>query len=250
MTTMLAFLFGDTFWFSSTPLLLVGFLAALVVLAWDWRVSLTALLLVQLGVGTLATQRTRIPEQWSNVLAWVVIACLIILVLSILQSSQSNRKGKMGTFIFRALLLGLAFFLIGTADIGEILPLVDAEMTRLLLWIGFCAIFAIANAEGALENGLALLLWLIATETALIAVAPAAVVVVLLGTIFLLVTLACAYLMVAENVTLARESRVITDITFPAQQPSPHGAWLPKLAAFIRQSIASLETPGQRGNQL
>jgi len=246
---MLAFLFGDTFWLSSTPLLLVGFLAALVVLAWDWRISLPALLLVQLGVGNLATQRSFIPDQWSSVLAWVVIACVLILVLSIFQSNRSRKRGQAGTLIFRALLLGLAFFLIGSTDIGELLPLLDEEMARLLLWVAFCAIFAIANADGALENGLALLLWLIATETALIAVAPAAVVVVLLGTIFLLVTLACAYLLVAENVALARESRVITDITFPAQQPDENSALLQHLVANIRQGIASLGTPGQRGNQ-
>lgn len=155
----------------------------------------------------------------------------------------------MGTLIFRSLLLGLAFFLIGSAEVGELLPLLDGEMTRLLLWIGFCAIFAIANAEGALENSLGLLLWLIATETALIAVAPAAVVVVLLGTIFLLVTLACAYLLVAENVALSKENRVITDITFPVQQSAGHDVLSQKIVAFIRQSIASLETPGQRGNQ-
>lgn len=258
---MFELLFRNDFWFSSTPLLLVGLLAAVVVLAWDWRISLPALFLVQLGVGQLAVQRSLMPEEWSRVLAWVVVACLLILVLSLLQSNRPAPVGQLGTIFFRLLLLGLAAFLLGSAEVGDLLPLVDGAMARLLLWVAFCAIFAIANADGALESGLALLLWLIGTEAALIAVAPAALVVVLLGALFLLVTLACSYLLVAENVALAEENYPVTDINFPVDTfdnlstRQPAGITpLGQRFATVRQRIASLRILAQRilaqrGNQ-
>ena len=245
---MFELFFGDNFWFSSTPLLLVGLLAALVVLAWDWRISLPAVLLVQLGVGKLAVQRSLMPDEWGNVLMWVVVACLLILVLSILQSHKKIPVGRWGTLLFRALMLGLAAFLLDLADMSDILPVVDGKMTHLLLWVALCALFSIANADGALENGLALLLWLIAVETALIAIAPAALVVVLLGTIFLLVTLACAYLLVAENMGLDEAYAPLTDITFPGEQPAaptPLGHQL----AHIRRRAADLWILAQGGRQ-
>ncbi len=245
---MFELLFGDDFWFSSTPLLLVGLLAALVVLAWDWRISLPAVLLVQLGVGKLAVQRSLMPDEWGNVLMWVVVTCLLILVLSILQSHKKIPVGRWGTLLFRALMLGLAAFLLDLADVSDILPVVDGKMTHLLLWVALCALFSIANADGALENGLALLLWLIGVETALIAIAPAALVVVLLGTIFLLVTLACAYLLVAENMALDEAYAPLTDITFPGEQPAapkPLGQQLAK----IRRRAADLWILAQGGRQ-
>jgi hypothetical protein len=245
---MFELVFGDDFWVSSTPLLLVGLLAALAVLAWDWRISLPAVLLVQWGVSKLAVQRSLIPDEWGSVLVWVVVTCLFILVLSILQSRKSTPMGKWGTLLFRSLLLGLAAFLLDSADTSDLLPLLDGEMTHFLLWISLCALFAIANGDGALENGLALLLWLIGIETALIAVAPAALVVVLLGTIFLLVTLACAYLLVAENTALAEAYTPITDITFPVEQPITTIP-LNRQWATIRRRVADLWILAQGGNQ-
>ncbi len=253
---MFELLFGNDFWLSSIPLLLVGLLSAVVVLAWEWRISLPALFVAQLGVGQLAMQRSLMPEAWSSVLAGVLVACLLILVLSLRQSSRSAPVGRLGTFFFRLLLLGLAAFLLRSVDVGDLLPLIDDQMSHLLLWMVFCAIFAMATSEGALESGLALLLWLIGTEAMVIAVVPAALVVVLLGALFLLVTLACAYLLVAENLALAAQSYPVTDISFPVDSFEQRSSRQPVVAtplgqrlATVRQRMARLGILTQRGGQ-
>lgn len=250
---MLDFLVGNGFWLSSTPLLLVGLLAAIVVLAWDWRVALPALILVQVGVGALSVRRSNIPGDWSTVFGWVVVGCCLILLLSIRYAQTPARSGRVGTLFFRGLLLGLAAFLlqsrvIDLAGLTELLPLLDAQLSLLLIWLAFCALFATATAEGALENGLALLLWLIAAEAALLAVTPAAIVVVLLGALFLLVSLACGYLLIAGNLALAEEHRPLTDETFPAD---PIVAPLPFREQWqaLRRKVAALSSPAPGGNQ-
>lgn len=250
---MLDFLTGNDFWFTSTPLLLVGLLAVVVVLAWDWRVALPALLLVQVGVGALSVRRSSVPDDWSAVFGWVVLGCCLILLLSIRYAHTPTRPGRVGTLFFRGLLLGLVAFLIQSrvidlAALAEFLPLIDEPLSRLLIWLAFCALFATANAEGALENGLALLLWLIAAEAALLAVAPAAIVVVLLGCLFLLVTLACGYLLIAENPALAEENRPLTDETFPVEPPVIP---LPFRAQWeaLRRKVSTPGNPAPGGHQ-
>lgn len=250
---MLDILTGNDFWLSSTPLLLVGGLAAILVLAWDWRVALPALILVQVGIGALSVRRSSIPDDWSAVFGWVVVGCCLILLLSIRYAQTPARPGRIGTLFFRGLLLGLAGFLLQTrvidlAALAEFLPLIDGQLSRLLIWLAFCALFATANAEGALENGLALLLWLIAAEAALLAVAPAAIVVVLVGALFLLVSLACSYLLIAENLALAEESRPLTDEAFPTDPVVPPVRF-PAHWESLRRKVTALGSPAPGGKQ-
>lgn len=217
---MISYLFGTDFWLSSTPLLLAGLLAALAVLVWDWRISLPATLFVQLLMGQVAAQRSLIPDEWGRVFAWVVVGCLLILFLSVQQAAPAAISGRVGTLLFRGLLLSFGGFLFSTVEVAHLLPLLDAQMTRWIFWLALCAIFGIATGEGALQSGSALLLWLIGAEIVLLAVTPAAVVVVTLGIIFLLVALACAYLLLAENLTLAENIHPLTDAVFPTDSPS------------------------------
>lgn len=244
---MLALIFGNDFWLSSTPLLLTGLLAGLVVLVWDWRISLPAVFLIQLFAAEIATQRLLMPGQWSRVFVWVIVGCLLILLLSLQQSSRTKPKGPTGTVVFRGLLLALAAFLLNSADIEGLLPLLDRQVTHLVLWLALCAFFGLATGEGALANGLALLLWLIGAEVALIAVTPAALIVVLLGMLFLLISLACGYLLVAENMALAAQNQPLTDITFPVEATRKTST----ATAFtaLRRKAAEWVTLGQRGNQ-
>ncbi len=240
---MTAYLLGTDFWLSATPLFVTGLLAALVVLVWDWRVCLPATLFVQLTIGEIGVQRGLIPDQWGRVFGWVVVGCLLILFLSIQQSAPKPPNGRLGTFVFRALLLCLGGFLLSSVDVSNLLPLLDAQMIRGILWLALCAIFGISTGEGALQNGLSLLLWLIAAEIALLAVTPAAVVVVILGVTFLLITLACAYLLLAENLALAENTRPLTDVVFPDSSPSQPvlaekiASWQQRLARMIPRSL-------------
>jgi len=243
---MISFLFGADFWSSSTPLLLIGLLAGLAVLVWDWRISLPATLFVQLLIGQVAVQRGLIPDEWGRVFAWVVVGCLLILFLSAQQSAPVTTNGRVGTIMFRGLLLSLGGFLLNSVDLTDLLPLLDAQMTRTVLWLALCAIFGISTGEGALQNGLALLLWLIGAEIALLAVTPAAVVVVVLGAVFLLVALACAYLLLAENLALAENSPPITDVVFPTDTP-PQPPLNEKLVGW-RLRLTELVLRAQQGD--
>lgn len=244
---MISYLFGTGFWLSSTPLLVAGLLAALAVLVWDWRISLPATLFVQLLIGQAAVQRSLIPDEWGRVFAWVMVGCLLILFLSIQQSAPAVMRGRVGTLLFRGLLLSFGGLLLRSMNIADILPLLDAQMTRWIFWLALCAIFGVATGEGALQSGLALLLWLIGAEIVLLAVTPAAVVVVALGMLFLLVALACAYLLLAENLALAENTRPITDAVFPTGSPSR-----PALAEQIadwRRRLTGLALRTQQGDK-
>lgn len=245
---MISFLFGADFWSSPTPLLLTGLLAALAVLAWDWRISLPATLFVQLLMGQVAVQRGLIPDEWGRVFAWVVVGCLLILFLSAQQSDPMPVSGRLGTIAFRGLLFCLGGFLLTTVDVTDLLPLLDPQMTRTVLWLALCALFGISTGEGALQSGLALLLWLIGAEIALLAVTPAAVVVVVIGAVFLLVALACAYLLLAENLALAENTLPITDAVFPADTP-PQPQLHKKLAVW-RLRLTALILRAQQGDNL
>jgi hypothetical protein len=245
---MISFLFGADFWSSPTPLLLTGLLATLAVLVWDWRVSLPATLFVQLLMGQVAVQRGLIPGEWGRVFAWVVVGCLLILFLSAQQSDPMPVPGRLGTIAFRVLLFCLGGFLLTTVDVTDLLPLLDPQMTRTVLWLALCALFGISTGEGALQSGLALLLWLIGAEIALLAVTPAAVVVVVMGAVFLLVALACAYLLLAENLTLAENTLPITDAVFPADTP-PQPPLHEKLAVW-RLRLTALILRAQQGDNL
>ncbi len=61
-------------------------------------------------------------------------------------------------------------------------------------------------------------------------------------------TLACGYLLVAENVALAEENDPVTDINFPVEQPA-ETTLLGQRFATVRRRIASLGILAQRGNQ-
>lgn len=234
---MFELLFGSDFWFTSAPIFAIGLLTGLVVLAWEWRVSLPSLFVIQLGVGQLAVQRGLILGDWARVFGWVMFTSLLILFLSILQSERPAAVGRLGTAFLRLLLLGLAAFLISSVEVGHFWPRIDGDMAQLLLWIGFCALFAIASTEGALDTGLALLLWLVAAGIASLAVAPAALVVVLLGVLFLLVALACGYLLVAENMSLAEENLPITDSIFPDPLPARTVSLDDRVAGLVRRLV-------------
>ncbi|MBX3053071.1 MAG: hypothetical protein KF753_16430 [Caldilineaceae bacterium] len=229
------------FWLSSLPLILAGLLAGLVVVTWDWRISLPGIFFIQLLAGQVAMQRGVMPGWWATVFACIVLSCLVILFLSILQSNRDLPPGRIGTLIFRLLLLGFAILFLSSTPVAEVLPLLDEQLTRFVLWLGICALFGIATGEGALTSAFALLLWLIGAEVALIAIAPAAVVVVLLGGIFLLVSLACSYLIVAENLSLAEDNRPLTDAVFPAAVP-PQPSLGTQATRFLHRLTGSSET--------
>ncbi len=245
---MFAFFLGNDFWMTSTPVIAVGLLAALVVLAWDWRFALPGLFLVQTGIGQLAVERGMMPSEWGRVFFWVMLAALLILVLSIVQSERPPPVGRLGTAFLRLLLLSLAALFLRSAEIGHLLPQIDRGMSQLLLWIAACALFAIANAEGSLETGGALLLWLIGAEIALLAVAPAAVVVVILGILFLLVALACGFLLLAEDPTLALTDHPLTDAVFPAY-PQTKKRGIEEMAATLVRRLANIGSQAQGDNR-
>lgn len=219
-------LFANGFWFSSLPVLLISLLAGLVIVINDWRVGVPALLATQLTFGAMGVQRGLIPGRWAWVLAGVLLVSLLVLVISLLQTRESRTGGRMGGLLFRGLLLGLAAFLLTSREVGGLLPVLDEQMIRLSLWLGICGLIGLATGEDVPANSLALLLWLVSTEIALIAIAPAAVVVVMLGALFLMMALACGYLLLADDLTLAEERRPLTDVVFPAQSEEPQTGFL------------------------
>lgn len=188
-------------WASVPVHILLGLAAGLPVILWDWRIALPGLLFVQLGTSALVGGVYGLPAPWPAVhLSVLFLACLILL-LSILQTSnvQVHHSGEFSSRLFRLLVLGIAALMVWKASDNIELPLLSDASKMLFLWLAAVALLTLGMAETALFGGIGLLLWLIPVQAFLSVLFPVPAVIVLLGILQLLVALACSYLVLAED---------------------------------------------------
>lgn len=202
------------FWASVPIHVILGLAACIPVVLWDWRVALPGILFVQLGTSALIGVVYGVPAPWPAVhLGIQALACLIIL-LSILQTSnvQVRNAGEFSSRLFRLLVLGIAALLVWTASDRVELPLLENATKILFLWFAAVALITLGVTETALFGGVGLLLWLIPVQAFLSVLFPLPAVIVLLGILQILVALACSFLLLAEDDAL-------TQIEVPSTDP-------------------------------
>ncbi len=215
-------------WASVPAHVILGIVAGLPVILWDWRIALPGLLFVQIGISGLVGAVYGLSAPWPAVHLSVLFIAFLILLLSILQTSNVHvhQSGEFSSRLFRLLVLGIAALLVWNASEGIELPLLSDASKMLFLWLAAVALLTLGMTETALFGGVGLLLWLIPVQAFLSVLFPLPAVIVMLGILQLLVALACSYLILAED-------DVLTSYEVPSTDPD--------LAPGIqrRQSIAA-----------
>jgi len=189
------------FWASVPVHVILGIVAGIPVILWDWRIALPGLLFVQLGTSVLIGTVYGLPAPWPAVHLGVQFLACLILLLSILQTSnvQVRNSGEFSSRLFRLLILGIAALMVWTATEVVDLPRLEDATKVLFIWFAAVALITLGMTETVLFGSIGILLWLIPVQAFLSVLFPLPAVIVLLGILQLLVALACSYLLLAED---------------------------------------------------
>ena len=195
---------------AGTPLLLAISLGVIVLtVARDWRLVLAMLMVVYAGLAVLTA--SLLPPQWA--LLRVVVGGLAAVIWYIsakqagwggsflpFQHSQGVEARPMAsTTLFRILIALAMAVLILTLRPRLPLPALPTDVRFVVIWLGAFGLLGLALGDEALQAGVALLLWLAATQLMLAALQQDAWLIWLLSTVELLVALATGYLMIARG---------------------------------------------------
>lgn len=190
-----------TFWASVPVHIILGVIAGIPVVLWDWRIALPGLLVIQLGTSILIGTVYGLPAPWPTVHLGVQFLACLILLLSILQTSnvQVRSTGEFSSRLFRLLVLGIAALMVWRATEGFELPRLEDATKVLFIWFAAVALITLGMTETALFGSIGLLLWLIPVQAFLSVLFPLPAVIVLLGILQIIVALACSFLLLAED---------------------------------------------------
>ena len=224
------------FFDSSSGTLVIGLVAAIMIVIWDWRASLLGLIVIQLGIATLAVTRQGMEPQWAFIQTLVILLCALSISMSAAQSRPGGSFRQSGNWVLRILVLMLLVVCWRLFDFEFPIPLVDPDLNVLIVWLAVCALLMMSLSDNALFTGTALLLWMVSTQVAVIVLWPIPSLIIVLGGLELLLALGCSYLLLIENFTGAQKAVVMTDISFPTY-------FLPAPPKQIGASFKSLPDP-------
>ncbi len=208
------------FFATGNGVLLLGLLAALMVLLWDWRVGLALLFVEQLGIAALAVGIEGAPAQMMLVQTFVIGLTCLMLATSGMQVHLGRSGRQSGGWFFRLLVLGLLAAALMSLDLRVVLPDVSPAIARLFAWLGLITLVMLSLGDHALFTAVALLLWCVLGYAVAAFYAPVAEVMVVIGLVELAVALACSYLILAERLPLQQRS-IATDVGGAAVAPGP-----------------------------
>ncbi len=189
--------------------LLIGFCAIVLVAARDWRLVLAALMALYVGLALLTV--SILPPEWA--LLRVVVGGLIAIMwyLSAQRASWGGRflpfqqqggvqaRPLASTTLFRTLLaITLAAALL-IARPRLPIPTVDPDIRLVFTWLAAFGLLGLALGEEAMQSGLALLMWIAATQLLLSSLERDPLLIWFLSSTELLIGLAIAYLIVARG---------------------------------------------------
>lgn len=194
---------------STTVLLAITLGALIAVAARDWRLVLAAFMVVYLGLALLTA--SLLPPEWALLRVVVGGLAAVIWFLSAQRAGWGGRflpfshgegihaRPLASTTLFRTLVaLTLAALLLALRPRLP-LPALPSDMRLVVIWLGAFGLLGLALGDEALQTGVALLLWLGATQLLLAALQQDAWLIWLLSTLELLLALATGYLMVARE---------------------------------------------------
>lgn len=201
---------------STTVLLAITLSVLIVVAARDWRLVLAAFMIVYLGLAVLTARL--LPPEWALLRVVVGGLAAVIWFLSAQRAGWgghflpfSHGEGVHGralasTTLFRTLVaLTLAALLLALRPRLP-LPALPSDMRLVVIWLAAFGLLGLTLGDEALQTGVALLLWLGATQLLLAALQQDAWLIWLLSTLELLLALATGYLMVAREAAWRSEA--------------------------------------------
>jgi hypothetical protein len=228
-------LFAAIDFFATVPgILLIGAVAVVMILLWDWRASLVGLFLIQLGVADIAVVLQQVDAQWAATQTLIVLLCCVILGLSASQTAGNAAFQQAGSLLLRFLVLILLYVCWRLFEFNLTIPLIRPEVTVLFSWLGICALVTLSLNDNPFFTGTALLQWFIPAQVVTAVLLPIPSLIVTLGVLQLLLALGCSYLMLVERYGHVAQPVVATDVTFPWQSlpaPSHGGRLLPGAVA-------------------
>lgn len=194
---------------NTTVLLAITGGTLIVVAARDWRLVLASLMVVYFGLALLTA--AVLPPEWALLRVVVGGLAAVIWFLSAQRAGWGGRflpfshgegvhaRPLASTTLFRALaaLTLAAVLLILRPRLP--LPVLPGDMRLVIIWLAAFGLLGLALGDEALQTGVALLLWLGATQLLLAALQKDAWLIWLLSTLELLLALATGYLMVARE---------------------------------------------------
>ncbi len=212
------------FFATGQGVLLLGLMAGLIVLLWDWRVALISLVVIQVGVAVLLTQVQEVSGQTMFVQTLIMALCATMIATAGLQV-QLRRSGRQsGGWLFRLLVL----FLLGVAlywlDLSLFLPEIAPAISRIFGWIALIALIMLSLGDNPVFTITALLIWCALGQALATIYAPAPEVMVAIGVMELVLGLTASYLLLAERLPqLAQASAARRNAATYAAMIAPAG---------------------------
>lgn len=204
-------------------------IAGLIVVAWDWRLALVGVFLLQVGSSILLVQVHQVP---GVIVGGQLVATVLSLAMLALAATSTPAGGAVRQAANWPLRLAALLFVVGAwwfIDPGYTLPLFTRAETRLLIWMAICGLALAAFASNPIINGVALLLWCITVYAVAAVLLPGSGLAVMVGIVELLLALACGYLALLEPAGATDPS---WRKSFPLpQRNAPRIAW--RTRAFI-----------------
>lgn len=196
-------------------ILVIGLMAIIMILAWEWRVNLLMLVLIQLGVAPIAVNIQGIDPQWITVQTLVIVLCSLILALSATQveSSPTSRQSGNGPLRLMVVIMLYTSWRLFEFDIS--IPLIQPQVSVLFMWLFICALLMLSLSDNPLFTGSALILWFIPIHVIIAVLFPFSNLLVVFGILELILAFCCSYLVLAERFGEEEQVQIATDITFP-----------------------------------
>jgi len=209
------------FFASGLGILTLGAVAVVMLLFWDWRLFLSGLWVIQLGVAVLVSRVYGINQEWVQVQILVNTICVAMLCLSAYQIRFALPYQQPGSWLVRTMAITLLLLCWRLFDFELTLPMLAPPLAQLFLWLAVCALIMLGLGDAPLSTGTALLLWFIPVQAFIQILLPEFRLFVLIGMIQILSALASSYLMLTARLPVVATASMPTDIAFPATLPFP-----------------------------
>lgn len=228
-------LFSFAFFTTQTSFWVIGLVAALIVVLWDWRGALVGLILVQWGVGNLLVQRFNMPGQWATVFLFLAGLAGVMLTMSAIQVRWNRHVPRSGNLAMRLMVVLLAYFLFTTQDVRLPLPLIDPETIDLFSWLTLVSLLMLVVGDSPLHVGVSLALWMVTVQAATAILLPNPALIVVGGSVEIALILACSYLVLPASGAALAPRQMAADQPHvaadgPTQTPVTNSATAPPAA--------------------
>lgn len=183
---------------SNLGVLVLGAMAAMIVILWDWRVALASILFLQIGVGIVLVQIHHVPGVLVGGQIVAIILATSMLALAATSTLATTSLRHAANWPLRLIAL---VFIIGAwwlLDPGYALPLFSLPETDLVIWCAICGLTLACFSGNPIIGGIAVLLWCTPLYAVAAVLLPGSGLAVMVGIAELLLTLACSYLALVE----------------------------------------------------